>query len=288
MAASLLDSRRATGLEYLVGNDKHSARARLEVIVASGAFEFAATATAFGIRTGAAAPVARNCCHRRCSGRRRRSRRRLCGGPHHFALQESDYVDDAVYWGEGFAAGLRYAFTRRGIIYRSWRSPRDVSARASCIRDARLAMLDCAVLRRHHRRRIASVPGRDRRVHVAAAETGACGDQIRQSARSAGNPPELSGDTQGLRDHRGGRAQDERWIFRRLPWRAISSRRFEPGKQCDTDDDFVDSIRCCGSTTYHPVGSCRMGQDRNARRWGAGLRAVSRLCAWSMPRSCRP
>ena len=34
----LFDSRRATGLEYLVGNDKHSARARLEVIVASGAF----------------------------------------------------------------------------------------------------------------------------------------------------------------------------------------------------------------------------------------------------------
>src|ERR1700693_6211814 len=33
----LFDSRRATGLEYLVGNDKHSARARLEVIVASGA-----------------------------------------------------------------------------------------------------------------------------------------------------------------------------------------------------------------------------------------------------------
>ena len=38
----------------------------------------------------------------------------------------------------------------------------------------------------------------------------------------------------------------------------------EPGKQCDTDDDLLDFIRRRGSTTYHPVGSCRMGQDRNA------------------------
>jgi choline dehydrogenase len=38
----------------------------------------------------------------------------------------------------------------------------------------------------------------------------------------------------------------------------------EPGKQCDNDDDLLDFIRRRGSTTYHPVGTCRMGHDQNA------------------------
>jgi choline dehydrogenase len=55
----------------------------------------------------------------------------------------------------------------------------------------------------------------------------------------------------------------------------------EPGKQCRNDDDLLDFIRRRGSTTYHPVGTCRMGQDQNAVvderlrvRGFAGLRVV--------------
>ena len=38
----------------------------------------------------------------------------------------------------------------------------------------------------------------------------------------------------------------------------------EPGRQCENDNDLLDFIRRRGSTTYHPVGTCRMGQDQNA------------------------
>ncbi len=38
----------------------------------------------------------------------------------------------------------------------------------------------------------------------------------------------------------------------------------EPGKQCDNDEDLLDFIRRRGSTTYHPVGTCRMGPDPKA------------------------
>ena len=36
---------------------------------------------------------------------------------------------------------------------------------------------------------------------------------------------------------------------------------FEPGPQCASDDDLLDFIRRCGSTTYHPISPCRMGKD---------------------------
>jgi choline dehydrogenase len=38
----------------------------------------------------------------------------------------------------------------------------------------------------------------------------------------------------------------------------------EPGPICDSDDDLLDYIRRRGSTVYHPVGTCRMGQDERA------------------------
>jgi choline dehydrogenase len=56
---------------------------------------------------------------------------------------------------------------------------------------------------------------------------------------------------------------------------------FEPGAQCDNDDELLDFIRRRGSTTYHPVSTCRMGQDATAVvderlrvRGLAGLRVV--------------
>ena len=55
----------------------------------------------------------------------------------------------------------------------------------------------------------------------------------------------------------------------------------EPGPACDSDDDLLDYIRRRGSTVYHPVSTCRMGQDDRAVvdehlrvRGFAGLRVI--------------
>ena len=55
----------------------------------------------------------------------------------------------------------------------------------------------------------------------------------------------------------------------------------EPGAACDSDDELLDFIRRRGSTTYHPVSTCRMGQDplavtdeRLRVRGLAGLRVI--------------
>ena len=38
----------------------------------------------------------------------------------------------------------------------------------------------------------------------------------------------------------------------------------EPGEQCSNDAELLDFIRRRGSTTYHPVSTCRMGRDPKA------------------------
>ena len=55
----------------------------------------------------------------------------------------------------------------------------------------------------------------------------------------------------------------------------------EPGPTCDSDNDLLDYIRRRGSTVYHPVSTCRMGQDdcavvdeRLRVRGFAGLRVI--------------
>jgi choline dehydrogenase len=56
---------------------------------------------------------------------------------------------------------------------------------------------------------------------------------------------------------------------------------FEPGPPCASDDDILDYVRRRGSTVYHPVSTCRMGQDDKAVvderlrvRGFAGLRVI--------------
>ena len=72
-----------------------------------------------------------------------------------------------------------------------------------------------------------------------------------------------------------------RRIFRAPAMAHHIAEEIEPGAQCDNDDELLDFIRRRGSTTYHPVGTCRMGQDQKAVvderlrvRGFAGLRVV--------------
>ena len=55
-----------------------------------------------------------------------------------------------------------------------------------------------------------------------------------------------------------------RRIFQAPAMAKYIAEEIEPGAQCDNDDELLDFIRRRGSTTYHPVGTCRMGQDPKA------------------------
>ena len=72
-----------------------------------------------------------------------------------------------------------------------------------------------------------------------------------------------------------------RRIFQAPAMARYIAEEIEPGVQCDNDAELLDFIRRRGSTTYHPVGTCRMGQDPKAvvdehlrMRGFSGLRVV--------------
>jgi choline dehydrogenase-like flavoprotein len=52
-----------------------------------------------------------------------------------------------------------------------------------------------------------------------------------------------------------------RRIFQAPAMARYIAEEIEPGAACDNDGELLDFIRRRGSTTYHPVSTCRMGQD---------------------------
>ena len=202
----LFAGRRAVGVEYVVGGDKRSAHAAAEVIVASGTFNSpqllqlsglgpAALLAPLGIPVVADLAGVGDGLNDHYAGR-------IC-----LRCKEPITLNDGLrtMWGKAMA-GLRYGLTRRGYLDGVGDLGRLLRARAPGVGDARLAVLDRALLRRYDRRHAASVSGRHRRVHaVAAGESRPCAHQIRRSAPAAGDPPELSGDPERPRDCRGRR-----------------------------------------------------------------------------------
>ena len=45
------------------------------------------------------------------------------------------------------------------------------------------------------------------------------------------------------------------------PLKDITGDEIAPGAQLQTDDEILDWVRKTAETTYHPVGTCKMGND---------------------------
>ena len=260
----VFDGRRATGVEYLVGNDKRSARANAEVIVASGAFNSpqllqlsglgpASLLKSHGIAVIADAPGVGDDLNDHISGRII------------LRCKEPITLNDAVRnWSGKLTHGLHYVLTRRGYLAIPAVSSACFLARASHIGNARFAMLDFAVLGRTIGGRTVPFPG----------VTGNC-VLLRPESRGyvkikSADPHEAP----AIHPNYLATAKDRetivagvaamRRIFQAPAMARYIAEEIEPGAQCDNDDELLDFIRRRGSTTYHPVGTCRMGQDPKA------------------------
>ena len=277
----VFEDRRATGIEYLAGNVKRSASADAEVIVAGGAFnspqllQLSGVGPAYllqshGITVVADAPGIGDNLNDHISGRII------------LRCKEPITLNDAVRsWTGKLTHGLHYVLTRRGYL-----AIPAVSS-ACFIR----ALPTSATPNSQCSISLFSAQTIGGELHPFPGVTGNC-VLLRPESRGyvrirsanprdapAINPNYLA--TQKDRETIVAGVAAMRRIFRAPAMARHVAEEIEPGPLCDDEDELLDFIRRRGSTTYHPVGTCRMGQDQKAVvderlrvRGFAGLRVV--------------
>ena len=277
----VFDGRRATGVEYLIGNDKRSALANVEVLVASGAFNSpqllqlsglgpASLVKSLGIPVVADAPGVGEDLNDHISGRIM------------LRCKEPITLNDAVRsWSGKFRHGLHYILTRRGYLAIP-------AVSAACflraLPSSETPDSQCSIS-------LFSAQAIGGELHPFPGVIGNCvllrpesRGYVRIKSADPREAPSIHPNylaTQKDRDTIVAGVAAMRRIFRAPAMARHIAEEIEPGDQCDNDDELLDFIRRRGSTTYHPVGTCRMGQDQKAVvderlrvRGFAGLRVV--------------
>jgi choline dehydrogenase-like flavoprotein len=260
----VFEGRRATGIEYVAGNEKNHASANAEVIVAGGAFNSpqllqlsglgpASLLQSHGITVIADAPGVGDDLNDHISGRII------------LRCKEPITLNDAVRrWTAKVTHGLHYALTRRGYLAIP-------AVSAGCF------------LRVHP---ASATPDSQCSISLFSAQTiggelspfpGVTGNCVLLRPESRGyvrikssdpreapaiNPNYLA--TQKDRETIVAGVAAMRRIFQAPAMARYIAEEIEPGPRCDNDEELLDFIRRRGSTTYHPVGTCRMGQDQKA------------------------
>lgn len=283
----VFEGRRAAGIEYLAGKERGSARANVEVILASGAFNSpqllqlsgvgpAVLLASHGIAVVADLPGVGADLNDHISGRII------------FRCKNTLTLNDAVRsHGGRFRHGLHYVLTRRGYLA--------IPAVSSAVFVRALPT--------------SATPDSQCSISLFSAQT--IGGELHRFPGVTGNCVLLRPESRGYvriksADPRQAPAINPNYLatqrdcetivagvnaMRRIFYAPAIARfiaeEIEPGAQCDNDDELLDFIRRRGSTTYHPVGTCRMGQDQKAvvdeRLRVRGLRGLRVVDASIMP-----
>ena len=277
----LFDGRRATGVEYEVDGATRLAIANAEVIVASGAFNSPQLLQLSGLGPAEllrshGIPVVAD----------------LPGvgadlSDHYFTrlilrCKKPLSLNDAVrQWHRGAAAVLRYALLRRGYFAMPALS-------AGCFLRAHPSSetpdIQASIA-------LYSVQDIGDALHPFSGVTAVCTllrPESRGHVRIKSNDPRQAPAihpnylaAQKDRDTMVAGMRALRRIVRAPAMARHIAEEVEPGPACGSDDDLLDYIRRRGSTVYHPVSTCRMGQDDRAVvderlrvRGFAGLRVI--------------
>jgi choline dehydrogenase len=258
------DGRRATGVEYTIGDEKRRARAAIEVIVASGAFNSpqllqlsgvgpAALLQSHGIPVVADMPGVGNDLNDHFSGRII------------LRCKEVTTVNNVTRnWATKLAYGAHYVLTRRGYLAVPAVSSavfiRALPTSATPDSQCSLSLFSAGTI------------GGD--LHPFPGVTGNCvllrpesRGYVRVKSADPRQAPAIHPNylaTQKDCETIVAGVSAMRRIFQAPAMARYIAAEIEPGAQCDNDDELLDFIRERGSTTYHPVGTCRMGQDPKA------------------------
>ena len=257
----LFEGRRAVGIDYSVGGETRTARAAREIVLASGAYNSpqllqlsgvgpARLLQSLGIAIVADMPGVGEGLNEHYSGRTI------------MRVRESITINDAVNsWSGSIKAALRYALSRRGDL-----AVPAISAgcfvRAHPLSETPDAQCSIALYS-------AEMIGGN--LHKFPGVTGVCSllrpesrGYVRIKSADPRQAPAIHPNYLGTERDRetavaGVKAM--RRIFQAPAMARYIAEEIEPGATCDNDGELLDFIRRRGSTTYHPVSTCRMGQD---------------------------
>ncbi len=264
MAETLtLEGKRCVGVRYSVGGQKREARAAREVIVSSGSInspkllELSGIGQADLLRSFGIAPV------HDLKGVGENLRDHYSPRVK-FAITERNatFNDNArgwrlareavkyALWGEGFLATTSvpirmYFRTRPGL-----ETP-----------DATISVLPFIFERVGHERRISRTRGITMNVNVLRSES--IGSIHVKSANPA-EPPAIRFNFLSAKHDRDGllaAIRKGRELMATSPLKEITGEELAPGAHLRTDDEILDWVRKNAETTYHPVGTCKMGND---------------------------
>jgi len=260
----VFEGRRATGIDYVASKKKRHASANAEVIVAGGAFNSpqllqlsglgpASLLQSHGVTVIADAPGIGDDLNDHISGRII------------LRCKEPITLNDAVRnWTGKLTHGLHYALTRRGYLAIP-------AVSAGCF------------VRVHP---ASATPDSQCSISLFSAQT--IGGELHPFPGVTGNCVLLRPESRGYVRIKSSDPQDApaihpnylatqkdretivagvaamRRIFQAPAMARYIAEEIEPGPRCDNDEELLDFIRRRGSTTYHPVGTCRMGQDQKA------------------------
>jgi choline dehydrogenase-like flavoprotein len=257
----LFERRRATGIEYRLGGETKTARAAREVVLSSGAYNSpqllqlsgvgpAPLLQSFGIPVVADMPGVGEGLSDHYHGRIV------------LRCREPITINDAVNsWSGKVKAALRYALARRGELAMPAIAA-GCFVRAHPLSETPDAQCSVALYSGD------SIGGT---LHAFSGVTGVCAllrpesrGYVRIKSADPRQAPAIHPNYLGTeRDRETAVAgvKVTRRIFRAPAMARHVAEEVEPGVSCDSDDELLDFIRRRGSTTYHPVSTCRMGQD---------------------------
>jgi choline dehydrogenase len=260
----LFDGRRATGVEYMVGEERRVAHANAEVIVAGGAFNSPQLLQLSGLGPaellrGLGIPVVAD----------------LPGvgdglSDHYFGrlifrCKQPITLNDAVRnWRLGATAVMQYALRRRGYFampaisagcfIRALPSSATPDTQLSIALYSLRTMLDALDA-------FSGVTGTSCLLRPESR------GYVRIKSADPRQPPAIHPNYLAApkdRDTLVAGVRAVRSIFQAPAMARHIVEEFEPGPDCDNDDELIDFIRRRGSTVYHPVSTCRMGPDDKA------------------------
>jgi len=264
LASSLiLDGRRCTGVRYRVGETAHEARAAREVVVSGGSINSPQLLELSGIgqpdRLRALGLEVRHALPGVGENLRDHYSPRV-----KFAIKEKNltFNDNARGWRLAREA-IKYALFREGFLA-STSVPIRLYFRTRVgleTPDATVSIAPFLYEMVGHERRVSKKRGITMNVNVLRSEsTGS----IHIKSADPAEPPAIRFNFLSAEHDRAGvlaAIRKGRELMATSPLKEVTGEEIAPGAHLQKDDELLDWVRRNAETTYHPIGTCRMGGD---------------------------